>query len=42
MIGTTTVISARSRLQPSMSAASSISTGKSRRKPTKSHTAKGM
>lgn len=41
MMGTTTDTSARSREQPSMRAASSISTGKSRRKPTSSHTAKG-
>jgi len=42
MIGTTTWTSARSREHPSIIAASSISTGKSRRKPTSSHTANGM
>ena len=42
MIGTTTRTSEPSREQPSIIAASSISTGKSRRKPTSSHTAKGM
>ena len=42
MIGTTTWTSARRREQPSIIAASSISTGKSRRKPTRSHTANGM
>ena len=42
MIGTTTRTRAPSREQPSIMAASSISTGKSRRKPTSSHTANGM
>src|SRR5262245_45559419 len=42
MIGTTTCASARSREQPSIMAASSISTGKSRRKPTRSQTENGM
>ena len=41
MMGMTTWTSARSREQPSIMAASSISTGKSRRNPTRSHTAKG-
>jgi hypothetical protein len=42
MIGTTTAIRARRREHPSIIAASSISTGKSRRNPTRSHTANGM
>ena len=42
MIGTMTCTSARRREQPSIMAASSISIGNSRMKPTSSHTAKGM
>ena len=41
MMGTITWMSARRREQPSIMAASSISMGNSRRKPTRSHTAKG-